>query len=920
MALVKWTSSASGDFSNATDWSGGAVPGSGDDAQIEVPNVTVTVSANSYTVNSLTTIYSTLSITGGSLTTLSTASIGGPLIQSGGSIDFYGSGVSLYGLTQQTGGTITLDVGALTSFGTFVENGGALSLGYDGGAFNTLSVLAGTITSSAPVLDVGGNFSQTGGVVAAKGRDLTLGGTFSQGASGTIQMGSGALELEGTGSLAGTISGTGTLLVQSGTTTLASGVVLKLPNVELNGGKLVLGSAMTISESWADYIASSLSLNGQTLTLTGSALLGGEIGGLGVVVVAGGGELDGLSLDGSAIVNVTSSVTETNNVSLGTQTGSRTQLNIESGGRLRVAGNFVTTDASANGVLTNAGTLIKTGGSLSAAIYTNVVSTGAITVNVGTLAFGGPSGSFGGTISGVGTFALVGGQNSFAKGLSLTVHHVLMDQAQGQEQLTLTNSISYGGEWSQTAGTLWLKGAGVTLTDSGQVGLDGGLITGTGTLATTATSHVNASGVDIEGTATLDVSGTVNETTSVGLGAQLGAAATLIIESGAVWNMENNSSLGGLLNNPAYTNGLIKNNGLLEKANGSATSSIVGTLMNTGTLLVGNSELILNGSGLLGGTVTGQGTLILDGSYTLAGGLALSVGRLDFSTSGSVVLDGNVSDTSTWLQDGGTVLLNGSTLTLSGLTSLEGGTVSGLGTIMADGRTVLGDGFAISQSTVIVDGSTDQIGDIIVGDYSVLSGGYPQGGQTPPSQATLQIAAGATYTLDDNVNIDSNGTLAVAGTLVALGGGGANIGPTVIDTGTISANSANLRFLGSVSGSGTLLVGAGGSLDFAGTVGPGTTIGFTTGSGSLLIEDPPAGVSTAFGATIAGFQSGDYIEFANISETIGNDTLTLNSSGTVATLMDNVGDSVSVTFATAQSLSSLSLGYGAHGDLALFHT
>jgi hypothetical protein len=139
----------------------------------------------------------------------------------------------------------------------------------------------------------------------------------------------------------------------------------------------------------------------------------------------------------------------------------------------------------------------------------------------------------------------------------------------------------------------------------------------------------------------------------------------------------------------------------------------------------------------------------------------------------------------------------------------------------------------------------------------------------------------------------------------------------VIDTGSILAGSANLRFLGAVSGSGSLVIGAGGSVDFAGTVASSITVSFATGTGAMLIEDQTG--TDLFGGLVAGFQSGDVIEFANLSTNMSTDTLVLTGGGTIATITDTGGDSASLTFTTAQSSSSLSLGLGAHGELALFH-
>ena len=1074
MAVIQWNASGSGDWLTAGDWSGGTVPGATDAVQIDVPNVTVTVSTGTLQAASLTTSGSTLSVSGGTLTCLGTASIGGAyqqsgglvlldagstwalgasqtggtldqqaglfqsngrfaenggtlvlggvggsfaaavtqsagsiqldggvftsstsfaqtggmlslqgnavfagaLSQSGGIIDqtgglltdngtylqgggalllggqgasfnggvtfnsgsitlsnglftanqsytqgggtltLGGGGAVFHGAVVQTGGAIVLNVGQLVSYGSFLENGGSLNLGYLGGLFNALTLESGTINSQAAVLQVDGPFAQTGGTLTALGRDVTLAGSFAQGAGGTLDVASGVLQLEGSGSLAGTISGNGTLLVQSGTTTLASGVVLSVPTVEITGGSMVFAANTSIGKTFAEY-GGVVALGGNTLTVTGTSSLDGDLVGRGTLVAAGGGQINGLTLDGTTVLDIASTVNQTGNISLGQVTGSRSQLDIAKAGQLRIAGNFATYDASSNGTLNNAGTLAKTGGSGQATIFTNVLSTGTVSVGIGTLAFGGPMATFGGTVSGAGTLALTGGQDSFASGLALKIGHVLMGQ--GNEQLTLGNSLTYAGEWSQAGGTLWLNSAGMVLDLTGQAAVGAGLITGSGTLALSAISHTNLSGADIEGSATLDVSGMVNQTSSVGLGQQQGSDASLIIESTAVWKLENNASLGGSLNAPLNENGTITNNGLLEKLNGSQNSTIAGTLYNAGTLSVGNSTLTLNGGGILGGVITGHGALDLQGSYTLASGLVLSDGTLGLQ-SGTVTLAGNLAEASSWAQSGGTLQLGGNTLTLSGTTSLEGGMLAGPGTVLSDGPIILGDYTAISLGTLVCAGAADQIGDITVGDYSPITGGTPGGGTQPPSLATLQIASGATYRLDDTVGIAGNGTLTVGGTLTALGGGQAVIGPFVTDNGVILANSVQLRFLGSVSGTGSLVVGASGSLDFAGSVAASNTVSFTGGTGSLLLEDTTPGPSVlGFSASIAGFQSGDVIELANISTNQSRVSDALNAAGTVLTVSDTYGDSASLTFAAPQSIGSLHLGIGTHGDLAIFH-
>jgi fibronectin-binding autotransporter adhesin len=1079
MALVQWTSTSSGDWATAADWSSGALPGPADTAQIEVANVTVSVSSGTFTVGGLTTNLSTLSVDGGTLTVSGTGDIGGAFLESsgvfnlagahntfgttadqsgglltangglltalagfteaggtfdiggngavfdgtlaesagnidftgnlltsetsfaqtggtltlGGSSLFYGNlqqssggliyetggvltddgsfaenggglvldgsgavfngatsiasgtitqltggfvandgltmsggllqlagnGATFYGTVTATSGQIALYGGSINSYGAFIENGGQLSLGDFGGTFNNLTLQSGSISSTAPTLQVNGTYTQTGGMLAVHGRDATFAGPFSESSGATIDVLSGALQLEGSGTIAGTVTGPGRILVQGGTTTIASTAVLTgLSGISVAGGTLVYATGATVRQYFGLAPQGQLATYGKVLTLAGGAALDGEIVGVSLVYITAGASVNGLSLDGTSRLTVGSVVNQTGGVSMANASGSRTQLDINSKGVLRITGNWGVFDQSQNGLLNNAGSLIKTAGSGVAAIETNVVSSGLIGINAGTLLFGGPNSSFGGSISGAGTFAIGGtGQNSFSSTLSLSAARFILEA--GTEQLTLTHNLSYGGEWSQIGGTLWLNGA-ISVTTGGETGLDGGLVTGSGTFSTAKIAAANISNIDFEGTSTLNVAGAIAQTSSVGFGGQVGSAPNLNIATTAVWTIENNASLGGQLNNPTLQNATITNSGTMQKLNGNANSNIVGHFTNLGTLTVADSQITLNGTGTLGGTLTGNGSLALSGTYLLASGLATSIGQID-TTGGNITLGENLTDPNVWAQTGGTVSLGTNTLTVSGLTSLEGGFLNGPGTLVAAGNTYLGDNYAIGIGTLVVSSHATQLSDITVGDWEA-TGAAPQAGLLPPSLATVVVAAGATYTLADSNSIFSNGTLAVAGTFTAQGSGSSVIGPSVIDTGAILDNSAALRFIGPVSGTGSIVIGAGGSLDFVGSVAASTTVSFNSASASMFLEDPFPGTNNlTFAGQVAGFGSGDFIEFANLSQNLSQLTLTLNggSTGTVATIADQSGNSDSITFTATQTLSALTIGFGSHGDIALFH-
>ncbi len=93
------------------------VPGAGDDVDIDVPGVTVTISSNVESVNSVT-IDDPLVISGGGLTVAADSTVNGGLAMTGGSLTASGSGVSLTVM-----GTTTVSEASLDA-----ENGATLSL------------------------------------------------------------------------------------------------------------------------------------------------------------------------------------------------------------------------------------------------------------------------------------------------------------------------------------------------------------------------------------------------------------------------------------------------------------------------------------------------------------------------------------------------------------------------------------------------------------------------------------------------------------------------------------------------------------------------------------------------------------------------------------------------------------------------
>ena len=132
---VNWISPTSGSWDVATNWSPAIVPGPGDDVDINVTGVTVTISSNVESVNSITAD-DPLVISGGGLTVAASSTISGGLTMTGGSLTASGTGadmtvmgattVSSASVYTQNGATVALvGLAGVQSSGVTIEATGA---------------------------------------------------------------------------------------------------------------------------------------------------------------------------------------------------------------------------------------------------------------------------------------------------------------------------------------------------------------------------------------------------------------------------------------------------------------------------------------------------------------------------------------------------------------------------------------------------------------------------------------------------------------------------------------------------------------------------------------------------------------------------------------------------------------------------
>ncbi|MEP6967091.1 MAG: hypothetical protein ABI906_03330 [Pseudomonadota bacterium] len=155
--------------------------------------------------------------------------------------------------------------------------------------------------------------------------------------------------------------------------------------------------------------------------------------------------------------------------------------------------------------------------------------------------------------------------------------------------------------------------------------------------------------------------------------------------------------------------------------------------------------------------------------------------------------------------------------------------------------------------------------------------------------ATLSIAAGATYAIDNDSGVARGAAAASSikndGLFIKLGGTGISvIGVQVADAGAIKAASGALDFTRAINGGGTMAVDTGATLEVDASAAASLDMTFN-GLGATLALGAPAN----FAATIHAFNPGDVVDLLGIEATAasleaGNTRVITNGSKAVATL------------------------------------
>jgi fibronectin-binding autotransporter adhesin len=283
-----------------------------------------------------------------------------------------------------------------------------------------------------------------------------------------------------------------------------------------------------------------------------------------------------------------------------------------------------------------------------------------------------------------------------------------------------------------------------------------------------------------------------------------------------------------------YSGGTTITTGTLQLGDGGTTGSILGNVVDNGTLAFDRVD-----SPVFGGTITGTGTVeqigagttILTADSSYSGGTTITAGTLQLGNGGTTgSITGDVTDNGTLAFD------RSDTLTFSGVVTGSGALSQiGTGTTILTADSTYGGGTTITAGTLQLGngGTTGSItGDI--SDNGMLavnrSDIYSITGVISGSGALSQVGTGATILANDNTY--TGDTTIAAGTLQIGNGGTAgsiSSDSDILNSGVLAFDRSDTTvYGGQIRGSGSLhQIGAGtGTLILAGnnTYGGGTTI------------------------------------------------------------------------------------------------
>ncbi|MBZ9822831.1 autotransporter-associated beta strand repeat-containing protein [Mesorhizobium sp. CA4] len=342
--------------------------------------------------------------------------------------------------------------------------------------------------------------------------------------------------------------------------------------------------------------------------------------------------------------------------------------------------------------------------------------------------------------------------------------------------LVLSGTNSYSGGTAINSGTLQVGSNGSLGAASGGLSLNGGTLHTTDTFTSARAVTLNAAGgtFDTDSATKLTLTNTVSGAgalTKAGAGTLVLAsdathsggttitAGTLQVGNGGTagslaGNVSDNGTLAFDRSDTLSFGGVISGTGNLNQI-GTGTTILTGdstysggTTIAAGTLQLGNDGT----SGSILGDVVDNGTLAFDRSdaVTFGGTISGSGGIRQFG-SGSTTLTANNSYTGATVVDGGTLFVNGDQSAATGPTSVDaGGTLGGTGTIGGD--VSVADGGSINPGAAGAAGTLTINGALGLSGGSSLNYDFGQANVVGGALNDLTVVAG-NLTLDGTINV-----------------------------------------------------------------------------------------------------------------------------------------------------------------------
>jgi len=846
---LTWTGSASNLWNySSLNWQAGSTGYAfdpGDNATIaKAATITVDAAGVAADITTVSNTTGTVSLDGGTLTTNSLVKSAAGLFTANNNVAV-ANGVTLSGGTFQIGASGSLNGG---SYSGPIANNAALV--YSGSSNQTLAgALSGTGSlthSGAGTLFLTGTSTSTGPIAIAAASLLKVSdsgvlgsGTFLGGIAndGTFVVSSVVSQ-----TLAGTISGSGAVTIQTGTVAPAT-ITLAGNNTytgltTVGSGTLQLSSATALGSTAGDTTVTAggvLDLNGQT------------------------GVAEPLSLSSSGIGNsgaVVNSNTATTASVAGTVTLNDSATGLGGGG-----------DTVFSGLVTGSGGLTKWGEGVVTLSGTANFTGGLTMIQAGTLRLQNP------TVLTSGTLQSSNSASSSTLDLADAGSYSLGFMSLGQ---ILRVNHSGSGSATVTFGAGALTGNINKVLESGSatnVVINGAFDLTSGTAATRSVVLGGAGTVTFDGI----ISGTSPASPSRTFGLLVGGSSTTPVGT-TILNAAN-----------TYNGDTVVAAGTLKLGNAQALgSTAAGTVVTTSTLTAGlaGGMLDLNGQTIVGEALTLDGS---GGSVSLvnsnAGAAAswstdvATSGAVSIGGAGGITLPGNLSGSGTLSKIGS------GRVSLSGNNSYTGSTNVTSGTLAAASATAIPSASAVSVSTgATLDlGGYNQTLGSLAGSGSVVSGG------------SLTVGS-------DNATSTFNGVISGAGRLTKVGTGTLTLGGGNTLTGSTTLQGGRVRLAdGAALASSKVVPLAGGTLSLTpylqttvGGLAPNAGGLTDVGSGMVTVA---AGLSAAdmVNAIVTGMGDGSWNGTSGITSSVA---ATSGGDRTVGWL-DNGDGTVTFAFAAA---------------------